>query len=149
MPLMDSLTFLDRLDKAKPQSLYVLHGNEPFLKRQVQQAIRRLVLGPEDDGFALSVFPGDKASWAAVHEDLRTLPVLAPHRLVVIENADPFVTQERARLEKLFPELTGKEKPAGVLVLDVQAWASSTKLAKLTPDASLIVCDTPGGQQLP
>ena len=36
---MDSLTFLERLDKAKPQALYVLHGDEQFLKRQVQQAI--------------------------------------------------------------------------------------------------------------
>ena len=45
--------------------------------------------------------------------------------------------------------MTGKEKPAGVLVLDVQAWAATTRLAKLTPEASLIVCDTPGTQQLP
>ena len=50
---MDSLTFLERLDKAKPQALYVLHGDDAFLKRQVQQAIRLLVLGPEENTFAL------------------------------------------------------------------------------------------------
>ena len=32
---MDSLTFIDRAAKAKPQPLYVLHGEEQFLKRHV------------------------------------------------------------------------------------------------------------------
>ena len=31
---MDALTFLDRLDKAKPLPFYVLHGDESFLVRQ-------------------------------------------------------------------------------------------------------------------
>ena len=32
---MDSLTFLERPPKGKPQPLYVLHGDEDFLKRRV------------------------------------------------------------------------------------------------------------------
>src|SRR5262245_2223509 len=98
---MDSLTFLDRLDKAKPQPVYVLHGDEEFLKRQSKLALRRLILGAGDDGFALASFEGDKAAWADVVGELNTLPLLAPRRLVVVENADPFVSRERARLEKL------------------------------------------------
>src|SRR5205823_13827311 len=105
---MDSLTFLDRATKAVPQPLYVLHGDEPFLKRQVQAALRKLVLGPDENGFALSTYPGDKPTWAAVHDELETLPFLSPRRLVVVENADPFVTRERARLEKFVTELAGK-----------------------------------------
>src|SRR5262245_35699162 len=121
---MDSLTFLDRLDRAKPQPVYVLHGDEEFLKRQSLRAVRSLVLGPADDGFALSSFSGDKATWAAVIEDLQTLPFLAPRRLVVVETADPFVSRERQRLEKYFTDTAGKSEPTGVLVLDVQTWAS-------------------------
>src|SRR5438552_717413 len=105
---MDSLTFLDRLDKAKPQPVYVLHGDDDFLKRQAKQALRRLVLGPGDDGLALSSYPGDKATWAAVIDELQTLPFLAPRRLVVVEQADPFVSRERGRLEKYFTETQGK-----------------------------------------
>jgi DNA polymerase-3 subunit delta len=146
---MDSLTFLDRLDKAKPQPLYVLHGDEPFLKRLVLGGIRRVVLGPDADGFAVSTYPGDKATLGAVQDDLQTLPFLAPCRVVVVEDADPFVTRERARLEKLFPELLGRSKPGGVLVLDVKTWSAGTKLAKATPDTSLIVCNAPDSQQLP
>jgi DNA polymerase-3 subunit delta len=149
MPGMDSLTFLERLPKAKPQALYVLHGDEPFLKRLVRQGIRELVLGPDDDGFSLAGHAGDKANWAEVVEDLETLPFLAACRLVVVENADPFVSRERSRLEKLFPDLAARKKPRGVLVLDVQAWAATTNLARATPESSLIVCKTPSAQQLP
>lgn len=146
---MDSLTFLDRLDKAKPQPVYVLHGDEEFLKRQAKLGIRRLVLGPNDDGFALSSYPGDKAVWADILDELHTLPLLAPRRLVVVENADPFVTRERARLEKLFADTKDKADPTGVLVLDVQTWAANTKLAKATPDSWSIGCKAPASHNLP
>src|SRR5438094_465898 len=43
--LMDSLVFLERAQRLKPQPVYVLHGDEDFLKRQVVTALRRIVLG--------------------------------------------------------------------------------------------------------
>lgn len=146
---MDSLTFLERIAKAKVQPLYVLHGDEDFLKRLVLVALRPLVLGPDDDGFALSTYPGDKATWAQVHDELQTLPFLAPRRLVVVEEADPFVSRERTRLEKFVQELPGKGKITGVLVLDVNTWASTTRLAKMLPEPSLITCKAPASHHLP
>ncbi len=145
---MDSLTFLNKPPK-EPQPLYVLHGDEPFLKRQVQAALRKLVLGPGGDDFALSTYGGDKATWAAVRDELETLPFLGPRRLVVVENADPFVMRERARLEKFVPELAGIAKPEGVLVLDVASFPANTKLAKMVPDAASIVCKSPPTHLLP
>ena len=146
---MEALTFLDRLDKAKPQPLYVVHGDEAFLKRQVQLGLRRLVLGPDDDGFGVSSHAGDKATWAAVIDDLQTLPFLAPRRLVVVEQADPFVSRERGRLEKFVAGLPAGGEVKGVLVLDVQTWASNTKLAKMVSDALVLVCKGPGSHSLP
>jgi DNA polymerase-3 subunit delta len=109
------------------------------------------VLGPDDDGFGVSSHPGDKATWAAVMDDLQTLPMLAPRKLVVVEQADPFVSRERGRLEKLFPDLLKRTDGdvKGVLVLAVQTWAGTTKLAKMTPDANVIACKTPSSQMLP
>jgi DNA polymerase-3 subunit delta len=144
---MDSLTFLERAAKLGVRPLYVLHGDEPFLKRQVLVLLRRQVLGPDDSGFAFTTFPGDKATWAAVNDELATLPFLSARRLVVVENADPFVSRERARLEKLVAEM-GERAGTGVLVLDVQTWAGNTRLAKLVPDASAIACKTPPAAQL-
>jgi DNA polymerase III subunit delta len=142
---MDSLTFLDRAAKTKPQPIYVLHGEEHFLKRQVIAALCKIVLGAEDDSFGLATFNGDKATFAAVHNELSTLPFLSPRRLVVVENAEPFVTEERHKLEKY----VGEPSATGVLVLDVKSWPSNTKLAKLIPDNSTIVCKTPAAQSLP
>jgi DNA polymerase-3 subunit delta len=142
---MDSLTFLQGTAKAKLRPIYVLHGDEHFLKRRVVAALRTLALGTEDDGFGLSNRDGDKASWAEIHDELETLPFLSPRRLVLIDRADPFVTRERSRLEKYFAE----PSKTGVLVLDVQSWPATTKLAKLLPEAATIVCKAPDSRKLP
>jgi DNA polymerase-3 subunit delta len=142
---MDSLTFLERAGKAKPQPLYVVHGDEAFLKRQVLAALKALVLGPDEGGFGLSAYPGDKAVFATVHDELQTLPLLGTRRLVVVEGADPFVTRERARLEKYVAEPSSR----GVLVLEVNAWPGNTRLAKLVPEAATLVCKTSPAQHLP
>jgi DNA polymerase-3 subunit delta len=146
---MDGLTFLDRAAKLKPQAVYVVPGDEPFLKRQVLAALRLLVLGTDEGGFGLTAHPGDKVSFATVRDDLETLPFLSPRRLVVVENADPFVTRERARLEKYIPEALARSVATGVLVLDVNTWAANTRLAKMMPDASILTCKAPTTQNLP
>jgi DNA polymerase-3 subunit delta len=142
---MDAITFLERGDKAKVQPVYAVHGDEAFLKRRVVAALRRLVLGPGDDAFSVSTFAGDTVSFATVHGELRTLPFLAPRRLVVVENADPFVKQERARLEQYL----AAPAETGVLVLDVLTWQTNTRLAKLLPEAAVLVCKAPAAHKLP
>src|SRR5262249_37768355 len=97
---MDALTFLDRANKSKPRPIYVLHGDEGFLKRLVLAALQSLVLGEKEESSALSTYRGDEAQFAAVRDELETVPFLAPRRLVVVENADPFVTTFRSALEK-------------------------------------------------
>src|SRR5262249_27935103 len=113
---MDSLTFLERVDRLKPQPVYALHGDEEFLKRQVLSALRTILLGKGDHAFGLSTYSGDKATLAAVRDELETLPFLTPRRLVIVENADSFVSQFRTQLEKYVAE----PATAGVLVLDVK-----------------------------
>jgi DNA polymerase-3 subunit delta len=146
--MMDALTFLERADKTRPLSFYVVHGDEVFLERLVLQTLRKLVLGDAEDAFGVSTFPGDKAEWATVLDEVRTLPFLGPRRLVIVEQADSFVSRERARLEKFVATLDSNPLP-GVLVLSVQTWAANTKLAKAVPDNRTIVCKTPSTTQLP
>jgi DNA polymerase-3 subunit delta len=142
---MDSLTFLERGGgRGKPQPVYVLHGDEYFLKRHVLALLRKLVLGEGDDAFGFTSLPGDKASFSEVYNELSTLPFLAPRRLVAIEQADPFVTRERERLEKYVAAPAEK----GVLVLDVASWPGTTRLARALTD-STIVCKAPASHRLP
>jgi DNA polymerase-3 subunit delta len=141
---MDGMAFLERGGPLKPQPVYAVHGDEDFLKRQVLSALRSLVLGEGEDAFGLSTQPGDKASFAAVRDELATVPFLSPRRLLVVEHADPFVSQFRVQLEKYVAEPSA----TGVLVLDVKAWPGNTRLAKLLSVDATIVCKAPAAYRL-
>lgn len=142
---MDALQFLDKAARSKRQPVYALVGDEDFLKRRCRDAIIALVVGDADPTFAVSVYPGEKLDFSTVRNDLDTLPFLAPARVVVVEQADPFVTEHRAALERYVAE----PSPVGVLVLDVKAFPETTKLAKALPDAAKIVCKSPPAYRLP
>ena len=142
---MDALSFLTSAAKSKRQPIYVLAGDEDFLKRHARDAIISLALGDSDAAFAVSTYAGDKLDFSTVRNDLDTLPFLSPCRVVVVENADPFVTNHRPALEKY----AVKPSAAGVLVLDVKAFPETTKLAKALPDAAKVQCKTPYKDKLP
>jgi DNA polymerase-3 subunit delta len=141
---MDALAFLEQ-SSAKVGPLYVLHGDEAFLKRQALLVLRRRALGADSDDNAVAAHAGDTAQFAAVWDELHTAPFFAPKRLVVVENADPFVTRFRGLLEKKITSLP----PTGVLVLDVKLWPSNTRLAKMVDNAATIVCKAPQAYRLP
>jgi DNA polymerase III subunit delta len=142
---MDSLAFLDRATRASPEPIYVLHGDEDFLKRQVLAGIRKRSLEAESDSFGLSFYSGDKITFAEIRDELETLPFAGSRRLVVVEGADPFVTAARTLLEKYFSQPAA----TGTLVLDVKTWRSDTKLAKLLKDNATIVCKAIPAYRLP
>jgi DNA polymerase-3 subunit delta len=135
---MDALAFLAK-PPAKPGPLYVLHGDEAFLKRQAILTIKQRALGDDADQGAASSYAGDKAEFAEVMDELTTAPFFAPRRVVVVENADPFVTRFRGLLEKKVAALPA----TGLLVLDVKTWPANTRLAKLVDNAATLVCKAP------
>lgn len=146
---MDGFAFLDSGSKKTLQPLYVLHGDEHFLKRQVLLVLRGLAFGTASGDFDFSTHEGDKAEFAAVHDELQTIPFSSPRRLVVVENADPFVTRWRSTLEKYVEALAGRKTIAGVLVLDVRTWTASTRLAKMVESSRVITCKAPANHRVP
>ena len=68
-------------------------------------------------------------------DELFTLPFFSKRRLVIVEDADTFVTKHRRELEAYV------EKPStsGILLLQVKQWTSSTRLAKLVEKAGLAI----------
>ncbi len=65
--------------------------------------------------------------------------------MVIIEQADPFVTKFRPQLEKYVAEPSKQ----GVLVLDAKSWTASTKLAKAIPEEVTLICKGPKSYLLP
>lgn len=141
---MDALEFLKRSPKGTPQPIYVLVGDDEFLLQQVRQELVGFLLQDADPAYAVSVYESDRANWPTIRSELQTLPFLSPRRVVVVEQADSFVSNYRAELEKYLA------RPApGTLLLIVKSWVSTTRLAKAVPDAATIACKTPKPAQLP
>jgi DNA polymerase-3 subunit delta len=140
---MDALAFLKT--KSTPrQPVYALIGDEDFLKRRARERIIATAIGEEDPAFAVSVYAGDKLDFSTARNDLETLPFLAPCRVVVVESADLFVTENRPALEAY----VARPSSVGVLVLDVKTFPDNTKLAKALPDAAKIACKAPAPHKL-
>jgi DNA polymerase-3 subunit delta len=135
---MDALPFLS-VSNPKRQPVYTLTGDEDFLKRLVRERIIAIALGEADPEFAVSIYAGEKLDFSTIRNELDTQPFLAPCRVVVVENADPFVTEHRQSLEHYLT----KPSPVGVLVLEVKTFPETTKLAKALPDTAKITCKAP------
>ena len=144
---MHAIDLLKDSAKLTLAPIYAVFGDDAFLRREVLREIRRVALGGEGDDDELSVarYPGESATLADVLDELRTLPFFAKTRVVVVDNADPFVTAHRKELEAY------AEQPAsrGILILLVKLWPSNTKLAKLVEKVGLSIdCKGPNERLL-
>jgi DNA polymerase-3 subunit delta len=144
-PPLESQAFLERQSLKTIHAVYVVHGDEDFLKREVIKRLRQQLLGNDANEFSLAVYEGDSANFAALHDELQTLPFLGPRRLVIVETADPFVSKNRAALEKY----VGQPSASGILVLEVKTWPATTRLAKMIDSAATIACKAPPTYRLP
>jgi DNA polymerase-3 subunit delta len=142
---MDALLFLDTAARANRQPFYALVGDEGFLRRRVRDQIITTAIGDVDPAFAVSVYPGDKLDFSTIRNDLDTLPFLSPCRIVVVTDADSFVSDNRPALE----QYAGKPSGAGILVLEVSTFTETTRLARCLPDDAKIVCKAPPAFRLP
>lgn len=133
---MDALAFLA---KPKRQPLVALVGDDDFLRRRCRDAVVAVTLGGADPSFAVSTFAGPGLDWSTVRNDLDTLPFLSPARVVVVEDADKFVSDHRPSLEKY----AAAPSQIGVLVLEVKTFPDTTKLAKALPEAAKLKCQAP------
>ena len=113
---------------AKPvPGVVTIFGDEPFLKRLALAELRHAVLNAEDGEFSLTTLDGEDCQPRDAFDELATVSMFGGgRRMVVIEDADTFVTRYRGQLENY----VAKPKPGGVLVLIVKTWPSNTRLFK-------------------
>ena len=119
--------FLEADPAAACPSLVVVFGDEDFLKRLVKQRLRRQIIG-DDPSVPFASFDGKSVEWRDVSDELATVSLFGGNtrRLVIIEDADGFVSANRAKLE----EYCEKPKSKSVLILEVGSWPSNTRLYK-------------------
>lgn len=110
---------------AIPKPIYVLNGDDEFLKDSHRRRILSEVVGQADPQLCISTFDGN-VELGEVLVELRTLPFLAPHRVVIVRDADAFVAANREALERYLDSPC----PTGSLILMVSSWNSAHKIAK-------------------
>src|SRR5262249_29894331 len=106
-----------------------------YLIRESVRAVVQAVFPGADADATVGRFPGPVTELAAVLDELFTLPFFSPKRLVIIEDADTFVTRHRKDLEAYV------ECPSasGVLLIQARQWLATTRLAKLVDQVGLAV----------
>ncbi len=136
-----AIDFLDTGEMPTVPPVCVVFGTESFLKRKVVARIREAVLGQGEGEFSLATFDGHNATCAEVFQELATLAMFGgSRRLVVVEQADEFVSRYRAELE----HYVSHPKASGVLLLEVATWQATTRLYKAVAANGLQVeCTSP------
>ncbi|MBN1788312.1 MAG: DNA polymerase III subunit delta [Sedimentisphaerales bacterium] len=123
------------MKKQEIKPVYVLAGKDEFLLAEQLNSLLARLLEPEQRQMCLRQSDGADVTAAEVFDELRTLPFLGDRRVVVLTDAEKFVSENRGLLEKYF------ESPAssGVLVLVVGSWPGNTKLAKALPKVGQLI----------
>jgi len=131
---------------SKHKPIYVIAGKEDSLVGLECEKLLDRLLKPQQR--ATGFFNADAAevSVAEVLDELRTLPFLTQTRVVLVKNADDFVSENRPLLEKYFDN----PSPTGILILTVSSWPGNTKLARRLPKVGeLLNIVSPKPWQLP
>jgi DNA polymerase-3 subunit delta len=115
--------------------VYAIYGSDHYLVRESIAALSRAVF-PESEGeAAITRLAGAQSALADVLDELFTLPFFSRRRLVIVEEADTFVTKHRKELEAY----TERPSSSGLLVLQVKQWTSTTRLAKLVEKVGVAI----------
>lgn len=128
-------------------AICVVYGNEPFLKYEAVRHLREAVLDTDDAEFSFTRFDGAALLFPKLAEELSTVAMFGGgRRLVLVEDADPFVSKNRPELE----DYVDKPAKSGVLLLQVNTFPSNTKLyKKLSKTGLLIDCGGVAEKQIP
>ena len=128
--------FLDSVPNQSLSGVCTLFGGERFLK---QLALEKL--GTKDNDFSVIKLNGSTAEFPAVVDELATRSLFGGSgpKIVVVDDADAFVKQNRDRLEHIV-----ESSQPNLLVLVVESWAANTRLYKLIDKYGFqIRCDAP------
>jgi DNA polymerase-3 subunit delta len=125
--------------------VYVLYGPDEFLRDEHRRRIVASLIGQADPQTCVTVFDGE-VELAEVLDELRTLPFLAERRVVIVRDADAFVSAHRKSLEKY---LETPVKTASLLLL-VLSWKKTERLAKAVAKiGQAIHCTAGQGASIP
>jgi len=138
---ISAFEFLAKSPLTNVPPVCVLFGDEPLLKREALDRIRSAELPEEDAELSLTKFDGREAELREALDELATVSMFGGgRRMVVVEEADEFVSAHRPELE----DYCDKPRKVSVLVLVLDSWPATTRLYKKLAQVGLqINCNLP------
>lgn len=143
------------ISKGQVAPVYVLHGEEEFFIRESLTLLKSAFLKGSNASTSLTEFDGsslraggEAISGSAVFDELRTTPLFgaAGKRMVVVENADDFISKHKNLLEKYLDA----HAPYSCLILICKKLDKRTKfVTKINRIGGEIACEKLKEYQLP
>ena len=136
MGVVSALDYLKQPQKFTIPSVCVIAGDEAFLRSVVFKQIRATLLSDQDADFSLSRFEGAEVTFKdVVRETAMTALFGSGRRLVVVEQADPFFSQNKEKLESYLDA----PNQAGVLTLQLTSFPSTLRFYKKVSEKGLVI----------
>jgi DNA polymerase III subunit delta len=134
---MHATEFLRAPAPATLPPVIVLFGDEPYLQQEVLHRLCAALAGDSGEEASLTLYSGTDESLElkTVLDELRTVSMWGGSRVVIVEDADDFVTRFRGQLEKY----VAAPARGGTLILLVRKWPKNTRLAKAVAKSHLDV----------
>ena len=138
---IDAFTFLTAPDKTPISAICAVVGDDAFLRHEVRLALGQLLEKGDEAGLGLKTYEGKTAELRDVLDALCERSLFGSElRVVVVEDADPFVKMYREKLE----DYVAKPAQDSVLILEVKTWPGNTRLAKAVAKTGLTInCQVP------
>ena len=128
---MHATEFLAKNKSLPDVPVLVLFGAERHLKLQVLSLLPGL--SGNDQDAAVTHLAGKDAELRSVCDELMTVSMFGDQRVVIIDDADDFIKDNRPGLEKYVDH----PSRSSLLVLDVNTWQKTTKLYKAVEQIGL------------
>jgi DNA polymerase-3 subunit delta len=123
---------------------YLVVGAEPLLRDDALEAIRIAVLDDGPSDFDYERLDGGAVTGAALLDAVRTLPVLAPRRLVVLREPEAVRAKARGLTDALGEALVAlKNSRDTVLVVLAEKVDGRSRWVKAFGSAAVVRCDPP------
>lgn len=127
---------------ADVRPVYAVVGHDRLLRQEALEGILR-VLSDEMDTLGPTRVDGTQAQLADVLDEVRTSSLLGGRRVMIVDDADAFITDNRQVLERY----CSTPSESGCLILACNTLASNTRLCRIIGEhGKVIACETPKGR---
>ena len=111
----EDILSLTKQEKIYP--VYLFYGNENYLKEDISKKLRNRLIDSAYRELNYKVFYGEKLSISEVINDLKTLPMMSKHKLLVIKEAEKINKNDETKLIDYFNRLSLKNNFSTLIII--------------------------------